>query len=83
MSPVDGRGEGELLHEAVLSPRRTRDAHGRLEPPPEWWDLAPEVLERVYRSQLHARALERALDPRGRSGSVRAVMARIEGGRRG
>ncbi len=79
MNGNDGRAEEAVLVEAVLSPRRARDASGRLGPPPEWWDLPPETLEAVYRAQLGARALERALDPRGRSGTAHAVMARIMG----
>ncbi|MEX2530785.1 MAG: hypothetical protein WD960_08430 [Gemmatimonadota bacterium] len=71
---------GEVLLEAVLSPHRDRDAEGRLKPPPEWWDLAPEALEEVHRRAMEARWLEAHLDPRGRSGTVRAVMGRVRGG---
>jgi len=83
----DGNGRDEsgavvsaVVQEAVVSPWRERDRMGRLVPPPEWWDLSSEALEEVYRRQLRARAVERALDPRGRSGTVRAVMARLRGG---
>jgi hypothetical protein len=69
----------EAVQEAVVSPWRQRDRGGRLIPPPEWWDLPPEALDALYRRQLQARALERALDPQGRSGTVRAVMARVRG----
>jgi hypothetical protein len=68
------------LVEAVLSPHRRRDAEGRPVPPPEWWDLPPDAHDEVERRALEARALERALDPRGRSGTVRAVMARLRAG---
>jgi hypothetical protein len=69
----------EPLLEAVLSPYRRRDVHGRPVPPPEWWDLSPEALDELHRRTLEARILERARDPRGRSGTVRAVMARLQG----
>jgi len=67
----------ELLIEAMLSPHRERDSDGRLKPPPEWWDLPAEALDEVYRRTFEARAVEREIDPRGRSSTVRAVMARI------
>jgi hypothetical protein len=70
----------EPLMEAVVSPHRRRDLEGRPEPPAEWWDLSPEELDEAFRRTLEARALERALDPRGRSGTVKAVMARVGGG---
>ena len=72
-------GERDALVEAVLSPRRTRDAEGRLVPPPTWWDLSPELLDSVYRKALEVRRLERAAHPRGASGTVGAVMAWIRG----
>ena len=68
------------LLEAVISPHRQRDPEGRPMPPPEWWDLPPEALDRAYREALQARIIEKGLDARGRSGTVRAVMARITGG---
>lgn len=74
------RNVSEGVQEAVVSPWRERDRLGRLVPPPEWWDLPGEALEDLYRRQLRARTLERSLDPRGRSGTVRAVMARLRGG---
>lgn len=69
----------DTLIEAVLSPHRTRDREGRPMPPPEWWDLPPEAQDDVFREGLRARMIERALDPRGRSSTVRAVMARLGG----
>ncbi len=65
------------LAEAVLSPHRQRDREGRLVPPPEWWDLPPEALDELFREGMRARLMEKALDPQRRSGTVRAVMARL------
>lgn len=67
----------DALIEAVLSPYRRRDEHGRPVPPAEWWDLPPDALDRAYRESLEARKLERELDPQRRSGTVRAVMGRL------
>jgi hypothetical protein len=69
----------DALMEAVLSPYRRRDREGRPIPPPEWWDLPPDSLEDVYQNQLAARTLEKGADPRNRSGTVRAVRARLRG----
>ncbi|TVP50438.1 MAG: hypothetical protein EA350_00635 [Gemmatimonadales bacterium] len=76
---MSGRDVSEEVQEAVVTPWRERDRAGRLVPPPEWWDLSAEALDEVYRRQLRARAMERALDARGRSGTVKAVMARLRG----
>lgn len=70
----------DLLVEEILSPRRTRDREGRLQPPPTWWDLPPELLDDVFRETRVARRVEALLDPEGRSGTVKAVMERIRGG---
>jgi len=67
------------LTEAVLSPYRERDKEGRLAPPPEWWDLPPAAHDEVFEEGMRARLIEKALDPQGRSGTVRAVMARLAG----
>lgn len=69
----------ETLVEAVLTAYRSRDREGRIMPPPEWWDLHPDARQEAHRSSLEARRIERALDGRGRSGTVRAVMDRIRG----
>ena len=65
----------DLLTEAILSPHRDRDREGRPIPPPEWWDLPPEAQDKVFQEALAARVLERGVDARGRSGTVRAVLA--------
>ena len=65
----------DVLTEAILSPHRERDPEGRVVPPPEWWDLPPEAQDQVFREALAARLLEKEVDARGRSGTVRAVLA--------
>jgi hypothetical protein len=76
---MNERTRGALI-EAALSPHRERDLEGRPAPPPEWWDLPPDAHDELFREGVRARILERALDPRGRSGTVRAVMARLDAG---
>ena len=75
---MNGR-ERDVLIEAGVSAHRLRDAEGRLLPPPEWWDLAPDALDELYRRQVLARELERLIDPLGESATVKAVRARLEG----
>lgn len=67
----------DAIIEAAISARRERDKEGRIVPSPAWLDLGPEAREELYRLQLVARVMERALA--GVSGTVQAVMARIEG----
>lgn len=69
--------ERDVLIEASLSTHRERDPEGRLVPPPAWWDLAPEDLDELFRRQVLAREVERAVNARGWSGTVAAVMARL------
>jgi hypothetical protein len=69
--------ERDALIEAGVGAYRQRDADGRLEPPPEWWDLAPDALDELYRRQLLARELERLIDPLGESATIKAVLSRI------
>lgn len=64
--------------EAVCSAFRERTPEGRILAAPDWWDLSPEDREVAFRAQLSVRWLERIVDPRGHSGTVRAVLARIE-----
>jgi len=45
--------------------------------PPAWFDLPPGALDQLFRRQLFAREVERALDPEGLSTTVRAVLARL------
>jgi hypothetical protein len=69
--------ELELLIESVTSARRDRDPSGRAVPPPAWWDLSPDSRELAFEAQAATRQLERAVDPKGFSGTVRAVMERL------
>ena len=71
--------ENDALLEAATSVFRERRADDRILPAPGWWDLPVEAREELFRRQVAARALERALDPRGWSGTVRAVLARMTG----
>lgn len=68
----------ELLIESVTSACRSRDVSGRAVPPPAWWDLSPDARVLAFDAQLATRELERAVDPRGFSGTVRAVTERLE-----
>ncbi len=69
----------DILIEAAATPYRERDVEGRIVPPPAWWDLSPEAREELFQRQLLSRAIERAADLNGRSGTVRAVLHRIRG----
>jgi hypothetical protein len=69
--------ELELVLESATTAYRDRDAEGRLVPPPAWHDLPPEALDRLHRRQVLAREVERALDPLGRSATVKAVLERL------
>lgn len=71
--------ERDALVEAAAGVHRERDPEGRIVPPPAWWDLPPEECAEVYRAQLLSREMEKAVDPAARSGTVRAVLARIGG----
>jgi len=72
------RDEAEAaLLEATLGAHRERDAEGLPSAPPQWWDLSPEACERVCLRQAEARLLESALDERGWSGTVKAVLERL------
>ena len=46
---------------------------------PSWHDLSPEGRDAAFELSLRMRALEAALDPRGRSATVKAVLARLSG----
>ena len=75
---MSDRDTHRLLIEAATTPHRERDADGRIVPPPAWWDLPPEALDDLFVELVLAREIERALDDRGESGTVKAVMTRIE-----
>ena len=67
------------LIEAAVSAHRPIDAEGRTLPSPAFMDLPPEAREIAADLQAATRELERALDERGWSGTVKAVMRRILG----
>ena len=69
--------ETGALIEAAVTAYRERDADGRIVPPPAWWDLAPEALDELFAQQTLAREIERAMDPKGESATVKVVMGRI------
>jgi hypothetical protein len=69
--------ELDLLIESVANAWRERDASGRAVPPPAWWDLPPDARLAAFDAQVEMRELERAVDPSGFSGTVRAVMGRL------
>lgn len=69
--------ETQGLIEAATTAHRERDREGRILPPPAWWDLSPQDLDAVFEEQAFAREIERAIDSQGRSGTVRAVLERI------
>jgi len=68
----------DLLIESAASAMRDRDASGRVIPPPAWWDLPPDARLLAFEAQAATRELECAVDPSGFSGTVRAVLARLE-----
>ena len=74
------RREVEVLLEAATATYRERRADHRTLPAPAWQDLPAESREELFRRQVAARALERAAHPRGWSGTVQAVLARIVSG---
>jgi hypothetical protein len=69
--------ELDLLIESTAGAWRERDAFGRAVPPPAWWDLPPDARALAFDAQTATRELERAADPGGFSGTVRAVLARL------
>ena len=71
------RDESHASIEAVLSAFRERSADGRILASPDWWDLPPETRQAAFEEQIAARRLERIVDARGHSGTVKAVLHRI------
>ncbi len=67
----------DLLIEEAVSAFRERNAWGRILPSPAWLDLRPADREAIFDRQLTSRIIERALDPNGRSSTVRAVLTRL------
>ena len=71
--------ELDLLIEATAIAHRDRDGRGRLVASPAWYDLPPASREAAFEAQTRTRDLERAVDSKGWSGTVRAVMETIQG----
>ena len=76
---MSAREDEQGLIEEVAGAWRPRDPR-QLAFLPAWHDLSPEGREEAFRMSAQVRALEAALDPQGRSGTVHAVLARIGGG---
>ncbi len=67
----------DLLIEAAASAFRERNSWGRILPSSAWMDLASADREALFERQLASRIIERAIEPNGRSSTVRAVLARL------
>ncbi len=67
----------DLLVEEAASAFRERNTSGRILPAPAWFDLPPLDRETLYRCQLESRQIERALNPKGLSSTVLAVLSRL------
>ena len=67
----------DLLIEEAASAFRERDSRGRILASPGWWDLPAERRETLFARQLESRIIERALDPKGLSRTVRGVLSRL------
>ncbi|MBP1596228.1 MAG: uncharacterized protein H6Q05_1605 [Acidobacteria bacterium] len=71
------RDREDILIEQAASAFRERNASGRIQPSPAWWDLAPADRDALFKVQLESRIIESALHPRGFSATIQAVLARI------
>jgi len=69
--------EEEALVEAVASAYRERGVDGGVRGHPAFHDLDAAGRRAAFQAALEARALERALSPRGQSTTVAAVLARL------
>jgi hypothetical protein len=69
----------ELLLEQVTSAHRERGVDGAIRSHPAWHDLDDEGRREAFEATVVLRQLEAALDPRGQSSTVRALLARIGG----
>jgi hypothetical protein len=69
--------EEEALVEAVAGAYRQRGVDGAVRSHPSFHDLDAAGRRAAFEAALDARRLERALDPRGHSTTVAAVLARL------
>ena len=67
----------ELLIEQVTSAHRARDLDGRVKSHPAWHDLGEAGRREAFEATALSRQVEAALDPQGRSTTVKAVLSRI------
>jgi hypothetical protein len=67
-----------ILIEAATTAWRPRSLSGELRPHPAWSDLDSAGRLEAYEATRALRRLEAARDPEGLSGTVRAVLARLE-----
>ena len=67
----------DLLIEQAASAFRERNASGRIQTSPAWWDLAPADRDALFEVQLESRIIESALHPRGFSATILSVLARL------
>ena len=70
-------GPDEQLIEQVVSAYRARDLDGRVKSHPAWHDLDAAGRVQAFAATELTRRLESALDGRGRSTTVKAVLERI------
>ena len=67
----------ERLVEEALTAYRERDGHGRVVESPAFYDLDEEGRIALFDETARSRRLEAALDDRGESSTVKAILARI------
>lgn len=75
--------ERELLITAATNAWRPHGPDGAVRSHPAWHDLDAEGRLAVFDATAALRAFEAALDPEGLSTTARAVLARLQGQRRG
>ena len=71
------RPDTDLLIEQAVNAWRPAGPSREILPHPAWCDLPPESRAAAFDSTVRSRTLERALDPEGFTGTVRAVFRRI------
>ncbi len=69
--------QNEELIEQVVGAFRERDADGRVRAHHAWYDLAAAERVEAFEQARLQRAMEAALDARGLSSTVKAVLGRI------
>jgi hypothetical protein len=76
---MSARREREVLVEQAAGAWRPVRVDGSVGALPAWADLDDAGREEAFEAARVSRRLEAALDPRGWSSTVRAVLGRIEG----